>query len=605
MTEVHSKLLEALKSLGGKATVGDLAQKTGLADHEVKQDILAALSHVGGHVAVDAHGRMLYSIETSRRLPRFSPAWYSQLWTAFWLIFKWSFFAALSIALVMYFVVYVVIIVAVLVAAIAAAARGGDCDCDCDCKGDCGKCDCSGCGSCCEADACCSVNKTGDKIYERTVARKQPELMAARRALREKQGEVKSAKRAEKRLRSARRIKRLRDLLANLRTKGSGSLDFPLEKEELSGKPPFFRAVRDFVFGPIRTPPSEDAERNNLIGFIRDHGGRITATDATMLTGLPRASADRLLLDLAVKLGGDVDVSESGAVVYTFDDFVVTAAADAAELEWLDERPDGRVTVTEFAEAQGLPAAEALSRLELLNDMAKGRIEHGAVTTFVFDEGARRRLADRTEGHRALRDYRFIWERLEQSPAIIGVPAEHRGWIWWFNGLNLLMSFILLALYADGTRLVGDVITSMSPDFELWSLGILPFFLSAGVFLIPLARLIIEAIRDLGRKKRNTRRLMLLGLAHCLTSRPQVRATDIIGDLSLSLDAKPEVEHQLTKLGAEFEAGLSLDFRDDSADAIDFDLAYRELMAVMHHADEYRLASSGLKEIVYDTSKPL
>ena len=47
MTAIESRLLEALRALGNRATPGDLAQRAALATHEVEANILAALSHVG------------------------------------------------------------------------------------------------------------------------------------------------------------------------------------------------------------------------------------------------------------------------------------------------------------------------------------------------------------------------------------------------------------------------------------------------------------------------------------------------------------------------------------------------------------------------------
>jgi hypothetical protein len=606
-TEIQSRLLEALRSLGGRATVGDLAQKAGLADHEVRADILAALSHVGGHVAVDAHGQMCYSITTSRPLPRFTPPWYARLAALLWSAFKVAFFAALSVALVMYFVAYVVLIIAVIIAGIAAAARGGDCDCDCDCKlPDCNCSGCDGCASCCDSTVCSGCNSSGDKVYEKTVARRSPELVTARRDLRARQAETKAARAQEKRLRSNQRRRRLRETLDRLRTKSSATLSFPLEDEVLTGKPPFFRAVRDFVFGPIRAPATEAAERDNLIGFIRDHGGRITATDAVFLTGLPRASADRLLLELAVRLGGDVAVSDEGAVVYTFDQFIVTAVAEAIELDWLKQQPDGRVTLEAFADAHGLSSADALSRLEQLRELADAEVEHGKTATFIFDAASRSRLVRANAAKHTMRDYRYSWERLEKAPAILGVPPEHRGWIWGFNTLNLVVSLVLLSIYADGTRVVGELFGFMSPELELWGLGLLPFTLSAAVFLIPLARLVVEAFLNRGRQRRNARRLLLLGFAHRLNESDEVDAGHLLDALALDASTRPEVDKALSQLAVEFEADSSLDFRDNPVESgFRFELARREIMTVATHADEYDPATSGLKAIVYDTSKPL
>ena len=444
---------------------------------------------------------------------------------------------------------------------------------------------------------CHGCNRGGDALYKKTVARKDPTLAAGRDALRHVQAQTRMARHIIKDERARARATRLHNALGRI-TRGFGVLDFPLEVEQVTGKPPFLRAVRDFVFGPLRAPPTTEAERDNLLGFIRDHGGRITATDAVLLTGLPRDLADRMLLDLAVRHGGDIDVTEEGVVVYVFERFVVSAGADLDTLAWLEQRPDGRVTVSDFARDKNLPAREALTRLELLARLGGARVEHGATTTFVFDAAARERLSGAAGQHESLRDYHYTWERLEKAPAILGVPAGSRGWIWGFNTFNLVLSIALLIFYAEGERVVGELFGFMSPTFELWALGWLPFILSAGVFLIPLARLLVEGVRDSGRKRRNLRRILLLALAHAIQKTPIATAPAIIGTLSLDARAEAPIEKWLTRLGIELEATLT------PSGALSFELAHRELATTVHLADALDPARLAIRPLVYDTSKP-
>jgi len=546
ITPVEHRLLRSLEELGRRATVGDLAQKSRLPSHEVEAAILGALSHVGGHVAVDEHGNLVYSIEDRRPVPTFLPPLSERVLTALYAAFKVTFFAALSVALVMYFTVYVVIVLAVLIAGIAAAAKGSDCDCDCDCKAtDCGG---GGCGSCCDGAICNGMNKGGDTVYGKVVGKKHPQRLEARAELRKSQETVRIERRTRRRERSKARAVRLHNALARLGLRGRRTLDFELEVEVVKENPPFFRAVRDFVFGPPRMPPSPTAEIQNVLGFIRDHDGRITATDAVLLTGLPLDLAERLLLELAVQHHGDVEVSEEGAVVYTFDRFMVSAGID------LEFGP---------ATEQGGPAGEA----------------------------ARAEFA-------ALRDYHYVWERLEKAPAITGVPADKSGWIYGFNILNLSVSAGLLAYYMTGARLVGPAIGLMSDGFELWSLGILPFAMSFGLFAIPVVRFGVEGLRDAGRKRRNARRILLLGLAHRLTEGEVVSASQIRTSLGLEAAADPAVAHALTPLGVELQARVNADGE------LVFDRAHRELRAVSTAAD-LDPATFAIKAIAYDTSKPL
>ncbi len=603
MTAVDEVLLTSLRALGGKATVGDLAQRSALPSHVVEARVLGALSHVGGHVAVDDHGNLVYSIERSRPLPTFRPPLMARVFAALYAVFKTVFFAALSIALVMYFTVYVVIILAVIIAGIAAAAKGGDCDCDCDCKvpdcsgcGGCGGCD--GCVMCCDGNICHGFNRGGDNVYGRTVGKSHPERMDERATLRKAQGERREELQRVKLERSKKRAKRLHNAMAMLGNRRGKSLDYPLAVEVVTENPPFFRAVRDFVFGPPSMPVSPSAEYQNLLGFIRDHDGRITATDAVLLTGLPLDVADRMLLELAVQHNGDVEASEDGVVVYRFDRFMVSVGTDLEAGTWLASQNGNAFRIGDFANNFGLDMVEAGSRLDVLAELAGAKVERGERTTYRFDAAACKRLEEASESHASLRSFHFAWERLERAPAIIGVPVGKRGWIYGFNSLNLAMSLAMLAFYSGGERLVGPAIGFMSEGVELWSLGILPCIMSLGVFIIPLVRLIVEGIRDAGRKRRNTRRVILLGLAHCLMDDAVVTAAEIRRALSLDAVAEDEISRYLTMLGVELEATLSNDAE------LSFDRAHRELRAVSVAA-EVDPSVFALKPIVYDTARPM
>lgn len=600
MTALDELLLTSLRALGGKATVGDLAQRSALPSHEVEARILGSLSHVGGHVAVDDHGNLVYSIERSRPLPTFRPPLMARIFATLYAVFKAVFFAALSIALVMYFTVYVIIILAVIVAAIAAAAKGSDCDCDCDCKvPDCSGCSgCDGCVLCCDGTICHGFNRGGDKLYGKVAGKNHPERVDQRAALRDAQAQRREENLRVKLERSKVRAKRLHNTMAMLGNRRGKSLDFPLEVEVITENPPFFRAVRDFVFGPPSVPVSASAEYQNLLGFIRDHDGRITATDGVLLTGLPLDVADRMLLELAVQHDGDVEASEEGVVVYRFARFMVSVGTDLDAGPWLASQNGNAFRIVDFANAFGLEVIDAQARLEVLAELAEAKVERGERTTYRFDWAACERLKAASETHASLRNYHFAWERLEKAPAIIGVPVGKRGWIYGFNTLNLLMSLTLLVFYSGGERLVGPAIGLMSEDFEQWSLGILPCLMSLGVFVIPLVRAIVEGFRDRGRKQRNTRRVILLGLAHCLMDDAVVTAPEIRRALSLDAVAEDEIDRYLSKLGVELEATLSGDAE------LSFDRVHRELRAVSV-AGEVDPSTFALKPIVYDTAKPM
>ncbi|MCC6621945.1 MAG: hypothetical protein IT385_11855 [Deltaproteobacteria bacterium] len=576
-------LLIALRELGGRATLGDLVARTALPTAVVEQAILPALSHVGGHVAVDDHGALVYTIDRTTPLPVLTP-WWRRLGKATWLAFQAVFFAVLSIALVAYAVFYIALLLVLAVAAIAAAAKGSDCDCDCDCK------DCGGCGNC-ACDASC--NGCGDACYASCCARKSPDKVARRAELRESQKLARVARGLAKNLRANARRARWRNALADFKKRGL-AMGFDLEPEEVSGKPPFLRAVRDFVFGPLRPPEDPAARERNLLGFIRDHQGRMTATDAAMVTGLPLDRADRVLLDLTVRVGGDVEATEDGAVVYTFDRFMVSAGADLASLEWILAQ-GGATTAGEFAAREGTDAADAAVRLQELARVVGGKVVHGETTVFEFPREARRRLDETAEQHAALRDFTYCWERLEKDPAILGVPAEHRGWIWGFNILNIAVSTGLCVYYLGvGERL-------LDTSWEVAVLGLFPLGMSLSVFLIPLARLIVEGVRNGGRRKRNAHRLALLALVHRVEQSPRVSAADLRQDLGLGAQHAEAMNAHLEQLARELEASFDL----VRPDYLLFERIHRELRAVQHARDELDPRGFALEAIVYDTAEPM
>jgi hypothetical protein len=608
LTELHAQLLTALKALGGRGTVGDVAARAGLPSHAVEHDMLAALTHVGGHVAVDEHGNLVFSIERSRPLPSFRPPLLARFFAALWSAFRVAFFAALTLTLVIYFSVYILLIIAVMVAGIAAAAKGSDCDCDCDCKApDCGQnLDC--CGACCDANTCHGCNQGGDCCYARLCGKKRPERLVTRQALRHHQEQARAARHLLREERAKARARRLRDALRALVPLRGKAYTYPLEPEVVTGKPPFFRAVRDYVFGPPRLPPDPTAQLKNLLGFVRDHAGRATATDAALVTGLPIDQADRLLLELAARHDGDVEATEEGAVVYRFDRFMVSAAADLDALAWIAQRPEGhRVSVSEFAHEQKITAAEALARLETLAQIAGAKVEHGESSAFVFDAAARRRLDGVASQHGVLRDFFYCWERLEKAPAIIGVAEGHRGWIVGFNTLNLVVSAFLTFFYGAGNRLVGEVFDAVPPALELWALGVVPLLLSAGFFLIPLARAIVEGVRNGARRRRNTRRIVLLAVAHGLATRSLVGTAFVRQTLGADAGADGAIEKVLLAVARDLEGEIVIGGPVDEATGaaatrIDFARAHRELKAVERERAELDPSAFALKPIAYDTA---
>ncbi|PKN54834.1 MAG: hypothetical protein CVU56_24505 [Deltaproteobacteria bacterium HGW-Deltaproteobacteria-14] len=605
---IHADLLAAIRKNGGRATLGDLITLTALPAGDIEQAILPALSRVGGHVAVDANGELIYAVDRTRavppdtsRLARFGRAVYT--------VFQAVFYAALSVVLVAYFIFYVVLLVALAVMAIAGAARGGDsdCDCDCDCKG-CDGCDgCGGCGDCAGG----SANGCGDSCFACFTCGSPPKR-ARRAELRERQQVTRNARRVARAERRASRSRRRREAIRLLglgERFAKADLGLALAPAPTPAKLPFTRAVHAFIFGPPRPPEDPRRRERNLLAFVQAHDGRATAADAVSLTGLPIDQADALLLSLAAQYEGDVRVTDGGVIVYTFDRLLVSASEDTEVLDWVVGR-GGAVTVEDLARRLGLTAASARARLTHLAAVAGGAIEHGATTRAVFPADARARLVDLASRSDAPREFTYAWERLEVAPWVVGVPAGERGWIYAFNGLNLALSLILSTLYGDGELALVDLFfDGGSPAWEPWVIGYVPLMFSLSVFAIPLVRAVAAAIANRGRRLRNQRRAVLLGIFHALEEEDdRVSTPELI--TVLGMDAAPSgrarLEEVLRSLAAELDGELDLSGPAEAGGArvYRFPRVHRELHAIERERLAVDRGALGLGEVIYDTAQP-
>ncbi|MFO0612337.1 MAG: hypothetical protein U0414_07110 [Polyangiaceae bacterium] len=88
------------------------------------------------------------------------------------------------------------------------------------------------------------------------------------------------------------------------------------EREET--KEPFYQRVDRFFFGPPAPPVDPLENERHIVERIRRSKGRIGVTDVIRATGLPRDEADALMSKLMLDYDGTVDVTEDGAIVYSF-----------------------------------------------------------------------------------------------------------------------------------------------------------------------------------------------------------------------------------------------------------------------------------------------
>lgn len=601
---IERVLIEALRKLGGSATLGDLMAATALPAHTVQHDILSALSKHEGHVAVDQKGTLVYTLDRARR-PRDLTAWRT-LGRSLYRGLQALYFAALCGVLIGYFAFYVVVLVILAVAALALAMAGGDgCDCDCGgCNAD--GCDCSGC-DCCDCTvpdfACCG--HAPPAVHD-------PGRRASHRQHHDQRRARWQARRARSRQRRAERLAAVRKRLGL--TPEPAVLGLALEREEVERAPSRLRSVHAFVFGTPAPADDPAARERNVLAYIREHAGRITAADTASLTGLPLEEADALTLDLAARYEGDIEVTDSGAILYTFDSLATTAGEGPELLQWLAER--GQVTVAETARHLGVDAARAHERLSQVARRHGGRFEHGADSRFVFQPGqpgpggpsgqpSGEPSGEPPDPNDSLRDYTYVWDRLETSPAIIGLPTGRYGWIIGFNAFNLALALAAIALLRD------DVIPFIGPllapraDYLLF--GLLPLLFSLSLFAIPLVRAIARVFADRVRLRRNAWRVFLLALFHRLEERPGVTAGDILEELGWRRnDARmlPTATRMLERASRRYQGSVDPERYDEQqGHTYTFERLHLELTSAAHARLAVDLDALRVHTIVYDSAQ--
>ena len=87
----------------------------------------------------------------------------------------------------------------------------------------------------------------------------------------------------------------------------------------------FYEKVNRFVFGPPKPERDKLEEERKVLAEIRAQKGRVSPADVMRVTGLVRDEAERLLLRLMVDYQGDLEVADSGAIIYKFKDLRMTA----------------------------------------------------------------------------------------------------------------------------------------------------------------------------------------------------------------------------------------------------------------------------------------
>jgi hypothetical protein len=102
----------------------------------------------------------------------------------------------------------------------------------------------------------------------------------------------------------------------------------------------FYQSVFDFVFGPKTAPVDPRAADKRLLAFLREHKGRVTASELSALTGLSLAAAEEELTRLMVEYNGEVEVADDGTLLYVFEEVLPSATAVGTRWSWAWDEPD-------------------------------------------------------------------------------------------------------------------------------------------------------------------------------------------------------------------------------------------------------------------------
>lgn len=266
-------VLTALRKLGGRATVGDVAAATGLPHDQAEQSLRELLEGRRGHLEVGEAGTLVYNFDP-RLIGRDAEPFWERFKRRAWDVFKKGF----KVWIVVTLVVYVAIFVALLVAALLAGNRDGE-------GGGWG----GGEGGRRHRGGGLPM---GDMLFWYWIWspgwRRRPYY-----------GELYGRR--------------------DPRDKKSG--------------PPFYKKVFAFVFGPdqpTRTPEQKDRE---LLRFVRARKGVMTAPELVQLSGMGLHEAEEELGRLMASHEGDVKVADDGTILYLFPSLMVSAGGKVVERE--------------------------------------------------------------------------------------------------------------------------------------------------------------------------------------------------------------------------------------------------------------------------------
>jgi len=280
--QLRQRLEPHLRGRSGPATLGDIAAETGLPSEQTEPILRQLLDEYDGRVQVDENGELVYAFPRGLK-PKANT--FGDVMQAvketLWAWFKVAYKVGILVILVLYFVLFFVIMIAAMVAMVAAASSS-DSDLDLDgCTDGCG----DGCGGagCSPFDLIWFMDPPG--TYRSSPAKFQR----------------------------------------------GGTTPYKTKPKSTTKGPPFWIQAFEFVFGEEKPKPDPLQRERELVAYIRDHRGRITVADVVALTGQSADEAEGILNHLMVAHAGDIEVSDEGVLIYTFDRLMVSAGRSAGQ----------------------------------------------------------------------------------------------------------------------------------------------------------------------------------------------------------------------------------------------------------------------------------
>ena len=303
LAEHQADVLAALRTFGGRATVGDVVSSSGLPADDAKASLRALLESHHGHLAVSDSGELLYHFDPGL-IRRGTEPLLARLKRTGWETMTKVFKVGIAVMLVVYFV----IMVALVLAALFASERGG-----------------------------------GRRSGGWGRGRRGPGggfgggnfwlwywLWSPRWSL----GRPYYGQRWER----------------------------TLSKQD---KPPFYKRVFAFVFGPDRPKPTRQQLDRSTLRLIRARNGVLSTAELVEHNGLPQPKAEDEMGRLVGAYDGEPVVSTDGRLAYAFPSLMVSAHDRVAVTEprptWMRLEVPRELTGNEAASNAGIIGMNAFT----------------------------------------------------------------------------------------------------------------------------------------------------------------------------------------------------------------------------------------------------